>query len=333
MNLINEEVWSRLSVTTVPGQALWARRAAPELGHRLLAALDADGERHFLLLLSETESDFHDSQSRGLDVQTRELSIPGHQAGRYLDIACHDSAGHDAFDLIGGELAERLADDKEDAIRCVASVLAKWRRFWSQLAQQLLSRDEQLGLFAELWFLSTWFIPRVGVTHAVNSWRGPFGARHDFEWIGHSVEVKATTSNRGAIHRIHGIDQLSPPDTGELMLFSLQLREEAGASNNLPALVATCRELLATDDEAWSRFESALEQAGYVDAQEEHYDQLRLRVAAESLYAIRDDFPRLSIDQFKTGVPAGVEQVDYEINLSGFERFRIAERPTDQFPV
>lgn len=333
MSLINEEVWSRLSVTSVPGQALWACRAVPEINDRLLAALDADGERHLLLLLSESESDFHDSQSRGMEVLTRELSIPGHQAGRYLDIVCHDASGYDAFDLIGGEIAERLAANKEGTIRCVSSVLAKWRRFWSQLSQQLMSRNEQLGLFAELWFLSTWLIPRVGVTNAVKSWRGPFGSRHDFEWLGHSVEVKATTSNRGAIHRIHGIDQLAPPEAGALMLFSLQLREEGGASNNLPALVAVCRDQLAEDDETWSRFETALVQAGYMDAQAEHYSQLRLRIAVESLYSVRDEFPRLSVEQFAAGMPEGVEKVDYEINLNGFERYRIAEKPTDQFPV
>lgn len=164
-------------------------------------------------------------------------------------------------------------------------------------------------------------------------WRGPFGARHDFEWKGYSVEVKETTSTRGAIHRINGIDQLVPPSDGELFLFSLRLREEGGASNNLPTLVDSCRQQLAEHDDTSCRFESALVQLGYSSAHEEEYGCVRLRVAGQGVYAVRDDFPRLTASQLSSGVPAGVERVDYEINLAGFERLLVAERPHDLFPV
>src|SRR5207245_778158 len=99
----------------------------------------------------------------------------------------------------------------------VARVFARWRRFWGQLPQHLLSREQQLGLFAELWFLNVWLLPRVDAAEAVTRWRGPFGARHDFEWPTRSVEVKVTTSTRGPIHYIHGLDQLVPPDGGNLL--------------------------------------------------------------------------------------------------------------------
>ena len=68
---------------------------------------------------------------------------------------------------------------------------------------------------------------------------------------------------RGRVHRINGLNQLAPPENGELMFFSLRLREEGGASNTLPALVGTCRSLLEADAEALSGFESALVQVGY----------------------------------------------------------------------
>jgi hypothetical protein len=330
---IAPEVWTRLVGGRVQAEALWARRAAPEITDRLLAALDVDGERHLLVRLQSEEKELHDAQSRGVGVVTRELAMPGHETGQYLDIVCHDAAGHEAFDLIGGELAERLAAGRETATECVARVLAKWRRFWGQLPNQLLSRGEQLGLFAELWFLSVWLIPRVDVAQAVGRWRGPFGARHDFEWPGRSVEVKATTSIRGAIHRINGIEQLAPPQEGELLLFSLQLREESGANNTLPALVSACRQQFARDDEAWSRYETALVQAGYMAVHEEEYARMRLRIVAEGLYIVREDFPRLIPSFFPDGIPAGVERVEYEINLGGFERHCVAESPTDPFTL
>lgn len=285
------------------------------------------------MLLKSGEQDFHDAQSRGMSVLTRELIVTGHEAGRYLDIACHDAAGHAAFDLIGAELAQRLAEERELGPECVAHVLAKWRRFWGQLPRQLLSRAEQLGLFAEIWFLHVWLIPRMGIAEAVARWRGPFGARHDFEWRGRSVEVKATSSTRGIIHRINGLEQLAPPQEGDLLLFSLQVREEAGADNTLPGLVAACRQQLAGDHEASSRYETALIQAAYMAVHEVEYEHLRLRVIAERLFSVRAGFPCLIPALFSNRIPAAVEHVEYDINLGGCEQYCVAERSTDPFAL
>jgi len=324
MTRIAAEIWEHLAKEQIQGETLWARRAMPDVTDRLMAALDSADRRHYLVILHDGESKLQDNQSRGVGVVTRELAVPGHETGCYLDITCNDAGGHDAFDLIGGELAERLGASNETTPECVSRVLAKWRRFWGQPPTNILSREEQIGLFAELWFLNLWMVPRVGTAAAVQQWRGPFGSRHDFERAGCSVEVKATTSTRGIIHHIHGIEQLLSPDEGELLLYSLRLRNEAGATNSLPTVVAACRQQLSCDDEALSHFESALFQAGYSPAHEEEYEKLRMRVVEEGLYVVRDDFPRLTPTQFIGGLPYGVEKVDYEVNLGGFNHLLIA---------
>lgn len=299
----------------------------PDVTERLVAALDADARRHLLVLLTAGEADLQDTQSRGVAVVTRDLAMPGHEAGRYLDLTCQDVAGHEAFDLLGGELAGRLATGRETGSEVVARVLAKWRRFWGQVPQQMLSREAQVGLFAEIWFLSMWLATRVGAGEAVARWRGPFGARHDFESAGKSIEVKATTSMRGRIHRINGLDQLAPPEQGELLFFSLQVREEAGATNSLPKIIASFRGQLAPDVDALGYFENALVQAGYSPAHEDEYAKLRLRVGEEGLFRVDEDFPRLTAASFPSGVPSGVERVDYEVNLNGCGHLLVAGNP------
>jgi len=329
MNTIAPEVWVRLSSEQVSGETLWARWAAPDVTERLVAALDSDGKRHLLIPVLPSEKGVEDSKSRGMEVATRELAMPNHAPGRYLDLTCHEATGYQAFDLIGGELAERLAADEETAPETVTRVLAKWRRFWGQSPKQLLSREKQIGLFAEVWFLAYWLIPRFGVDEAVVRWRGPFGSRHDFEWPGRSVEIKATTSTRGRIHRINGLDQLAPPDNGTLFCFSLQLREEAGASNTLPNVIAVYRVLSEGHANALSLFENALLQAEYSPVHESEYAEMKLRVVEQGLYAVRDDFPRLTQADFPNGLPLGVEHVEFDINLGGFAHLCIARQPNE----
>lgn len=324
MSRIAPEVWTRLAGARPSGDVLTARLGAPDVTDRLLAALDSEARRHLLIALHPDEEHLHDVESRGLSVVTRELNLPDHTLTHYLDITCHDAAGHDAFDLIGGELAGQIATAAHPPAESVRRVLAKWRRFWGQLPRTLLSHEEQLGLFAELWFLSVWLLSRRTPGDAVAGWRGPSGARHDFEWQSRSVEVKATTSTRGRIHRINGLDQLLPPESGELLFFSLRVREEAGATNTLPLLIDRCRTQMSADADALTRFETSLAQAGYSPSHEEEYARMHLRIVEEGLFPVQADFPRLTPAQFPNGLPAGIERVEYEINLSTFGHLCVA---------
>jgi hypothetical protein len=319
------DIWGKLATGRVHGETLWAKRAVPNDTERLLAALDSDGRRHFLVLLTDGEPSLDDTQSRGLRVATRDLAVPGHALGRYLDVSCHDPSGHDAFQVIGGELADRLVLNEDSPAASMAKVLAKWRRFWGQQPRDVLTRYEQIGLLAELWFLSVWLVPRVGATSAVERWRGPLGARHDFEWPRRSIEVKATTSTRGLIHRINGIDQLVPPQDGTLLLFSLRLREEGGATNSLTSIVRACEVALADNDEALSLFASRVAAAGYSPTHEEEYSRACYRIVEEALFSVHGDFPRVTPVSLPEGLPPGVEHVEYDINLTGFDRLRVHE--------
>lgn len=322
MKGIQPEVWDKLSSSSPRGQTLAARIAAPNISSRLFAAIDVEGRRHLLIVLIEDEDTFTDKESRGVQVETRDLKILGNKAARYIDIVCIDPIGHDIFDLIGSEIAQELKQN-ERASESVHRVLAKWRRFWGQLPKEMLSRNDQLGLFAELWFLSEWMVPLTGPSEAVYRWRGPTGSRHDFEWKTASVEVKATTSVRGRIHHINGIEQLVPPEEGILYFFSLRLRGEMGAVNSLPSLIAACRKLIEIDIDAIEDFETKLLQAGYSPAHEDEYAKLHLRVVDQQLYEVGSEFPQVIPNVLLNGVPSGVEFIEYDINLNGFDHLLV----------
>ena len=333
MSHIRPEIWNQVQSAAAVGDELIGRQAAPECTSRLLAAMDSRGRRHLLILLKPQDAEFRDTNSRGLTARTENLTVRENEPARYINILCEDPAGHAMLDLVGGEIAERLQGPHGSPGEIAARVLAKWRRFWGQLPQQLLSREAQIGLFSELWFLAYWLVPAVGPLRAAESWRGPHGARHDFEWPGLSVEIKGTSSARGRVHTINGIDQLETPDHGRLLLFSMRLREEAGAGNSLPLLCHACRQQLSADPAAEDLFDVGLIAVGYLSAHQEEYAKSRWRIIEDHLFEVRDGFPRIMRRSFQGGVPQGVEGVDYVINLGASDSFIVARKPLEAAAV
>jgi hypothetical protein len=105
------------------------------------------------------------------------------------------------------------------------------------------------------------------------------------------------------------------------------LREEAGAIHTLPALVTACRTQIEEGANASTLFENALAQAGYSPTHESEYAKLRLRTVEQGLFAVRDDFPRLTLVQFPQGLSPGIEHMEYDINLGGFGHLCVARQP------
>lgn len=326
VNRINPDIWSILKNSQPSGDNLNARLPFPLLIQNFYCALDVNGVRHLLLKLADDDLDFRDSQSRGLTISSRELALADNIPCRYLDIECKDTSGYSALDLIGGEIVDEMLNSQKKPIDIVKNVLLKWRRFWGQFPQHILSREAQIGLFAELWFINVWLFNHYG-SKSILFWRGPWGTRHDFEWENRSVEVKATTLSSGRIFTIHGIDQLEPPSGGPLYLFGMSLREESGSTNSLSELVKIIKYSISDDAEASSRFETGLFQIGYSPIHEEEYSKLHLRVIEETLFFVKDDFPRIIRKSFQNGIPAGIEWIEYSINLSGYSHLIVAATP------
>ncbi len=329
MSHLNTEIWDRLKNTRIKEETFVARTAFPEISTVLLAGIDAEGARHFLIPLSSDEEGMSDSQSRGIGVSCEELKIKEHDQApsKYIDIICQDPTGQEAFDIIGREIAVSLSSGNISKVEVVSTVLAKWRYFWGRPPVNILSKEEIIGLFSELWYLNCWLLPNMKQSDVIVGWRGPRGSRHDFEWQGKSVEVKGTTSTAGRVHWIHGIDQLLPPENGKLYFFSLRLREEGGATNTLPSLIALCRSSLANNQDALASFESTLVLTGYSPMHDEEYEKVRFRIVDEALYEVKDAFPRITADKFQEGVPSGVEVVHYEINLDGHDNLIVSRKP------
>ncbi len=321
--------WDLLEGHHPTGERLIVRMAFPDRCSGLLIALDAAGRRHLLVEIPAGEdSEIAERTSRGIAVQTVEFNTGEGQAGRFVEIACLEPEGHAALDTIALELADALnAGASIGRVRLVQNVLSKWRRFWSGVSQGLLSKEQQFGLFGELWFLARWLAPSLGIGIAVEMWRGPGGARNDFEKSGMAIEVKTTGRVDGG-HVIHGLDQLLDPPGGRLMLFSLLVRDEASGTESLSTLVGQVRGLIGADYNLHSRFDAMLYAAGYDDRLAAEYAKLVLRIRGEGLYRVEEGFPRLVPSSIVTGLPIGVSNIQYELRLDSAGTWLLASNPS-----
>ncbi len=326
MNEFQSLEWDRLPHTTAHADdLLHVRKANPSWSDDVLIAVDAYGHRHLLIIVEDDAIPLTDNDSRGVRVALKELRDQNNDIARYIDIECLDPAGHAALDIVAMEIASALkAGSSIRKSDLVAGIIRKWRSFWSAPTRQMLSKDEQIGLFGELWFLVTWLFPAVGANAAV-AWRGPRGSRHDFEAPGASVEVKTTLFSKPK-HRIASLEQLVEPERGPLYLLSVQLREEGGATNCVPSLVSACRQFLEAHPTQLNHFEDTLYRTGYSDIFSEDYARFRLRVVEQGIYHVAGRFPRLVPSLFPEGVPDGVGKISYEIDLSGFSDCLLGRR-------
>jgi hypothetical protein len=321
--------WDLLEAEPPTKERLEVRTALSGRHPDVLIGIDAALRRYALVRIPAGEEDaLTERISRGIGVQTVKM-VPQDTGieESFVEIACLDLQGHGAFDIVIGELVDAVERSGGlTRVKLVQGVLAKWRRFWSGVPTNALGVEQQIGLFGELYFLSRWMCTALGPSKAVSTWRGPAGARNDFELQGLGIEAK-TTKRVDAAHVIHGLDQLLEPVGGVLLLFGLCVRDEASSTESLPRLVAELRTKLSNDADALSAFETLLYTAGYDDRLEAEYSKLMLRIRSEALYRVSDGFPRLVPASIAGGLPPGVGAVTYELRLDAAAGWVVASSP------
>jgi hypothetical protein len=322
-----EGVWGEINTPTTAGA--FAGRLAPDLDATLGVnlALDHTGLRHLLVPIDPDATPPSKPATKGLEVSIEELKVGSAPARDFVDVACGDASMHHNFAVVSAEIITALAESQSDPLATIKQILARWRWFWSAPPSGL-SDEAMIGLFGELWFLEYWLGgPSDAALHA---WTGPQGDRHDFKWPSASVEVKATRvrTDGAAQHRISTLDQLEDAEQGDLFLFSLRVRPDPIAGHSLAASVDRVRMSLAGRPDLLVLFDELLGRAGYSPAHRDKYETT-FRVAAEELYGVREGFPRLTVSSFLNGVPAGIDKIQYTLNLAACHPWLEAKSASD----
>ena len=303
---------------------LWSRLATPDdLRHLEAAETSSDsliwyardqlGDYHLLILVPDgSEAQIY--TTKGLTASVKRHRVPRWGDADCLDLLCTEDSTLSVFATVACEIIKELVSAlPEDRIAVVTETLARWRWFWD-IETAGLSEREALGLFGELWFLDQW----VGATRDnLLAWGGDGQTRHDFQWPERSVEVK-TTARRGdgaIVHTVQHLDQLAAPETGKLYLFSLRVARDRLASNTLALLASRCSDQLRDAVEVRDLFLRKLSQRGYNPA-DPFLSTTAYRIVDEDVYEVTGEFPRLDPESFAGGLPTGVIDVNYRIDMS-----------------
>jgi hypothetical protein len=237
----------------------------------------------------------------------------------YIDLTCLDPAVAPTFAAVASDISDEAVPAEPEGRRSrVIAALNEWRWFWS-VDPAILTSSDALGLFGELWFLLRW----AGVSaQSISAWEASNGARHDFQWPERSVEVKVTSRAGPVVHNVQHLDQLADAESGDLYLFSLQVRRDALAANTLTTLVDAAMGALSTDPVTRAELLSKVGRRGYTPAAREE-SAVPYRVIEESLYRVGDGFPRLTSDSFAGGLPAAITNVSYQLDINACADWQI----------
>lgn len=197
-----------------------------------------------------------------------------------------------------------------------------WR--WHRLLKGVkggLSLSEIQGLIGELVFLERHLLPNFNAYSAIGLWKGPFGNHKDFEYGNIQIEIKTKKDTATAAVAISSEHQLASEPPNSLYLYVLEvLQASQGDMNTLTIgeIVNRIRlKISESDISSIELFESCLAAVGY-DVELDYSEYLWL-IGQETIYEVRNKFPRITPSMY----PVGVERVRYSVILEACRKYRV----------
>jgi hypothetical protein len=271
-------------------------------------AVDANNYRHLLISVGEQSRIKTDIKSAG--VQIREHILDDIEDRRkFIDMICLKPSLNDLFTILIGEIFDGLNPDLNNSNEICRKTLERWREFIERGLQEKISESQIIGLFGELYILLK-LIKRN--PRALEYWKGPLGARHDFMIPGISIEVKTSKKRYGRIIEVNGYDQLEPLPGSSLFIAYIKL-EPTPDGISIKDII---EDILNSSVEK-EIFTTLLGGAGFSVEIINSAENLKFRVVEDRIYDVEKDFPHLTSKSFKGDVlPPGVLKLSYQIDIS-----------------
>ncbi len=237
-----------------------------------------------------------------------------------VELVLTDQQHQDIFDLLIEDLVD-AAGQSEDERAGVGRFLARltdWQRLLMRLASGAISRENQQGLWGELWVLREVVGQAVGLATGVRAWQGPLGADQDFQLPGAALEVKTSTAHAFDHLMIANERQLDVVPSISLAVIALDLDARPSHGETLSDMVRESRSV-AADAGCLNLLDDRLALFGYKNEDVDCYAEVGYTVRSRLQFAIQAGFPRV----IPADLRPGVSDVRYSIAIAACAPFRI----------
>ncbi len=252
----------------------------------------------------------------GIDIQQFQTS-----KGFRLALSLSEINDWDIFYILCEDLLQAADNSQEEngMLNIVYNRLLRWQKLFRKLGKKLLSDSEQQGLIGELYFLKNHLLRTFSDTETLSFWKGPFGEQQDFGLGNIAIEVKSKQGTSAPYIQISSIDQLDC-QVESCFLYVVTLNSAPRNISEAFSLNKIIEDIKysISDTSDIDIFENLLAEAGYMNLPE--YSEKNYLISKESVFEIRDDFPRLQAKD----MPSGVLSVQYKIEIKECKPFSIA---------
>lgn len=310
-----EEKWSRIIINQE--QNYTSINLSDDLKVRLLIGFNKNSKRCLILsLLSNQKFDFTN------DIREY-ISFEYFDDSGHLIVTLNDDRFQEQFNafiystyrnLIAVELIKNAAFIFVDNYH-------KWREFFSNRNNNLLSDEEVLGLFGELVYLRKLLLETSAqlVNEKLEGWVGPYGKGHDFEFSDFDVEIKTKDHLKSFIN-ISSEYQLEKNSDKDVILHIISVETDRQNGQTLSDLIKEINDCLVMKFADISIFLKTLRKAGLIWDDLKKYDHKKFTVLSQNSYdCSTDNFPKLT----KSNIPSGISNVKYFLSVKDLEVFII----------
>lgn len=238
------------------------------------------------------------------DTKIEILSDDRNPEKSYLLIILLNREHKDIFSVLCEDLITRVSSigEEKTLIKELLNRLSKWQTMFERLGQQGLTPEAQRGLYGELFFLRKLLRNTSDKAYPINSWQVPSNTVQDFHFSSWAVEVKTTHGNNHQKIHVSSERQLDDSIVPDIFLFhlSLDLRNNHGESLN--DIVEWTENYLINDISELNSFRLKLFEVGYFDIHKPVYENTGYNIRQESIYKVKDNFPRIKESEVRHGV-------------------------------
>jgi len=251
----------------------------------------------------------------GLEIRYEKFAESGEAQHVYILLECRSQIYLKHFTDILKEILTEYDGGNQGMSSSLDKVISRWRYFLSAPTNQILTEDDIVGLFGELFLLSH-LIETKGAEY-VRIWTADVGGE-DFIHKNLSIEVKTTLRGRHQ-HVVNGIDQMlvAPNRSKYLLSLLLERADLHGSGWNLPKLIERIAVDLSEYPEIRGLFYQKLKLRGYDIRDSKEYEQYFYNLIRGCFFEVNENFPKLTTQSLLKPLSPRVSKVRYTIDLEG----------------